>query len=290
MRVGQTRWRAALVAAVAAIGMVGGASAPARAAGPPDAVEPPVPGEGQPLDDPSEPAGALQYAGHPGPRVQLAGPSFPAQAVERIAGADRIDTAVQAARAGWPNAVGAVVIAPAHDFPDALVATGLAGVVGGPLLLTPRDALHVQVHEEVRRLNPAVIYGVGLTETALAALTAEGRTVERITGTDRYDTAYRVALRARELGADTSTLLLASGTQFADALALSALAAGLRHPLLYWPHGEVGRAYGVFNEAFGWTDRGTFIVDREGIVRYAVVNGLTDARDTSAYRAALAAL
>ncbi|MEW1724246.1 peroxiredoxin [Streptomyces sp. NPDC093109] len=67
---------------------------------------------------------------------------------------------------------------------------------------------------------------------------------------------------------------------------------GLEFPLLsdFWPHGEVSRAYGVFDEEKGCAVRGTFVIDRAGIVRWTVVNGLADARDPDAYLRALAAL
>jgi mycoredoxin-dependent peroxiredoxin len=67
---------------------------------------------------------------------------------------------------------------------------------------------------------------------------------------------------------------------------------GLAYPLLsdFWPHGEVARAYGVFDEERGCALRGTFIIDKEGVVRWTVVNGLADARDLDAYVAALRAL
>ena len=58
----------------------------------------------------------------------------------------------------------------------------------------------------------------------------------------------------------------------------------------YWPHGEVSRAYGVFNEKKGAAIRGTFVIDKEGIVRYQVVMGIDDVRDPGEYEKALAAL
>ncbi|MEP7090576.1 MAG: peroxiredoxin [Nocardioidaceae bacterium] len=56
---------------------------------------------------------------------------------------------------------------------------------------------------------------------------------------------------------------------------------GLTFPLLsdFWPHGEVARAYGVFNEELGCADRSSFIVDRAGVLQWAVHNALPDARD-----------
>ena len=67
---------------------------------------------------------------------------------------------------------------------------------------------------------------------------------------------------------------------------------GLEYPLLsdFWPHGAASRAYGVFDEEKGCAVRGTFVVDKTGVVRWSVVNGLPDARDQKAYLDAIAAL
>ena len=58
----------------------------------------------------------------------------------------------------------------------------------------------------------------------------------------------------------------------------------------FWPHGAVAQSYGIFDEARGCALRGTFIIDKEGIVRWQVVNGLGDARNLDDYKTALAAL
>ena len=67
---------------------------------------------------------------------------------------------------------------------------------------------------------------------------------------------------------------------------------GYEFPLLadFWPHGEVAKSYGVFDEAKGIAVRGTFVIDKEGVVRWKVVNGIPDARDQAEYLKALAAL
>ena len=67
---------------------------------------------------------------------------------------------------------------------------------------------------------------------------------------------------------------------------------GLSYPLLsdFWPHGEVAKAYGVFNETLGAADRGTFIIDKTGVVRWTVRNEIKDARDLADYQKALAEL
>ena len=67
---------------------------------------------------------------------------------------------------------------------------------------------------------------------------------------------------------------------------------GYTFPLLadFWPHGEVARAYGVFEEALGIATRGTFIVDKDGKVAYKVVNAIKSPRDLDEYRSVLAGL
>ena len=63
-------------------------------------------------------------------------------------------------------------------------------------------------------------------------------------------------------------------------------------PLLsdFWPHGEVARAYGVFNERAGAALRGTFLIDREGVVAWSLVNPIGEGRDFSGYHKALTTL
>ena len=58
----------------------------------------------------------------------------------------------------------------------------------------------------------------------------------------------------------------------------------------FWPHGAVSKAYGIFDEALGCAIRGTFIVDKQGVLRWQVVNAIGVARNIADYKAALAAL
>jgi mycoredoxin-dependent peroxiredoxin len=67
---------------------------------------------------------------------------------------------------------------------------------------------------------------------------------------------------------------------------------GYEFPMLadFWPHGAVAQAYGVFNAERGFANRGTFIIDRDGIIRYAEMNLPGEARDQEAWRKALGSL
>jgi peroxiredoxin len=63
-------------------------------------------------------------------------------------------------------------------------------------------------------------------------------------------------------------------------------------PLLsdFWPHGAVAAAYGVFNADAGFANRGTFVVDRSGIIRFAEMKQPGEARDQAVWTDALKAL
>jgi peroxiredoxin len=67
---------------------------------------------------------------------------------------------------------------------------------------------------------------------------------------------------------------------------------GYQFPLLsdFWPHGAVAQSYGVFNEAVGMALRGTFLVDVDGLVRFAEVNAPGEARDQDGWKKAVASL
>jgi mycoredoxin-dependent peroxiredoxin len=66
---------------------------------------------------------------------------------------------------------------------------------------------------------------------------------------------------------------------------------GFTFPVLsdFWPHGEVSQAYGVFNDQAGISNRGTFVVDRSGIIQFAEMKQPGEARDQRLWTEALAA-
>ena len=67
---------------------------------------------------------------------------------------------------------------------------------------------------------------------------------------------------------------------------------GFMFPVLsdFWPHGAVSQAYGVFNDDAGFSNRGTFVVDRAGMIRFAEMKQPGEARDQRLWVEALAAL
>ena len=60
---------------------------------------------------------------------------------------------------------------------------------------------------------------------------------------------------------------------------------GIEYPYLadFWPHGEVARRYGVFDEERGLALRGTFVIDKQGSVTFKAVQGVPDGREVGQY-------
>ena len=67
---------------------------------------------------------------------------------------------------------------------------------------------------------------------------------------------------------------------------------GFTFPVLsdFWPHGAVAQAYGVFNPDAGFANRGTFVIDRSGVIRFAECKQPGEPRDQQLWTEALAAL
>ena len=96
--------------------------------------------------------------------------------------------------------------------------------------------------------------------------------------------------RAEFVNDDTEVLSISCDPQYS--LKVFAEQEQLQHQLLsdFWPHGDVAKAYGVFLDEKGFATRGSFVIDKSGVVRWAVVNGPGEARNADDYAAALAAL
>lgn len=58
----------------------------------------------------------------------------------------------------------------------------------------------------------------------------------------------------------------------------------------FWPHGAVTQSYGVFNADAGYPNRGTFAVDRDGVIRFAEMMQPGELRDQLVWQQALSAL
>jgi parallel beta-helix repeat protein len=160
---------------------------------------------------------------------------YPTPASSRLAGVSRYDTAILASEANFTLAP-TVVIASGEQFADALAASGLAGALDSPLLLTRRTSLSDGILDELGRLGATDVIIVGGTGavslTVEYTLEGEGYPVERIGGTDRYDTAALIGTRIKSEVGTPTVAFVARGDGFADALAVSPFAYNEAVPVL----------------------------------------------------------
>ncbi|MBH0052666.1 cell wall-binding repeat-containing protein [Salinibacterium sp. SWN139] len=159
--------------------------------------------------------------------------------VTRIGGADRYATSRLLAQATFPaSTVTTAYVANGSDFPDALTATPAAANLGGPVVLIPGnaskvDAATVTLLKSLGVTSVKIAGGSGVVSSAiLTNLKTNFSTVKRNSGSDRYATA--VAINANEFSS-ASTVYLATGSGFADALAGAALAGSQKAPLFITP-------------------------------------------------------
>jgi peroxiredoxin len=89
---------------------------------------------------------------------------------------------------------------------------------------------------------------------------------------------------------DTEVLAISCDPMFA--LRAFADQDGLNFPLLsdFWPHGEVARAYDVFDESTGAARRSSYVIDKQGLLRWAVHNAMPEGRDLDEHLAQLTAV
>ncbi len=150
----------------------------------------------------------------------------------RISGSDRIQTAVEVSKLMKNNKV--VVLVNKDTFSDVLSATPFAHQVGAPILLTNVQATPQKTLDELARLGVEKIYIIGGDNSvSLAQEQSLKKTykVERIKGSDRYETSAKIAEQMQARGSK-SIVEVASGEVFADALSLTSKANKDNAPIL----------------------------------------------------------
>lgn len=152
--------------------------------------------------------------------------------VERIAGHDRYGTSEMVARrvVGITGKKNKTVVASGEVFPDALAVGTYASREGYPILLVRKDLVPTQITKAIKDLEIKNTYIAGgyntiskSTELKLPGL------LERMAGKTRYETAIAIA---RSKFADSKEAYIASGEEFADALAISPISGKYNRPTL----------------------------------------------------------
>lgn len=150
----------------------------------------------------------------------------------RLAGSTRYGTAVAISAKSFTSPIDVAYVASGVNYPDALTAGPAAAKRGAPILLVGTTGVNEETKAELNRLAPETIYAVG-GESAISRTTvtelAEYAEVVRIAGDDRYATAAKISSSTWD---SASTVFIASGGTFADALSAGPAGAKLDSPLL----------------------------------------------------------
>lgn len=154
--------------------------------------------------------------------------------IYRIGGYDRYDTNTLIAQKLDATKNTPIVIASGESFPDVLSVSSIASSHGYPILLTAKDSLSPGTESYISSVQPSKVYIVGGTgvvsdavQNSIKAITSA--TMTRLAGNDRFDTSEKI-LSAFSL--TPKIVYIASGVNFPDALAGSALAAVTGDPIV----------------------------------------------------------
>lgn len=206
-------------------------------------------------------------------QVFLAGPVLAGTtAEERLAGFDRYQTAVAISQNGWKSADYAVV-ARGDDFADALCAGPLAAKYKGPILLTESGSLNSHTLKELKRLGVKHLFIVGgpgaVFQSVEDALKAGGiETIERIYGNTQYDTSVKIAEKIGQSG----KVVLATGSDYPDALSVSVIAANQGMPILLTEKDSLPAAVLDYFQSKAVTQ--TYIVGGTGVISSSIENSV----------------
>ena len=165
------------------------------------------------------------------PGTTTPAPAQTTKATKRVAGVDRINTAVEVSKKYY-NSAETVIVANYEKFADSLSASALSKALKAPILLVQKDQLDSVVAQEINRLgakNVIVIGGDHSVDKAKNSLAKYN--VQTIAGSDRYETSAKIA---QEIIKRTGTkqAVIASGETFADALTVAPLANKNNMPIL----------------------------------------------------------
>lgn len=172
-------------------------------------------------------------------REEIVRPEALSRAVSliRYSGSDRYVTAVNLSKATFAS-TSTVILTSGSTYHDALSAVNLAKIHDGPILLTEANALNANTRAEITRLGAKNVRVVGgpatISETVLSALRTipSVNSVVRISGSTGPATAVAVAEQSRSIR-PSSTAIVVSGDNYADALSAGALSGARNYPILY---------------------------------------------------------
>ena len=149
------------------------------------------------------------------------------ETVYRVFGANRYATSTLIADKLKEDAgvdrFGSVIVASGANFPDALAGSYLAAVTGAPIILVNKGTVDMDwFSANVASGANVYILGGEAAVSGKAENQLAGYAVERLAGSNRYETNLIILRKAMELGGSTRDILVCTGGNFADSLSASA--------------------------------------------------------------------
>ena len=199
----------------------------------------------------------------------------------RLSGSDRYATMAAIVGECFDSSSWAV-LATGTNFPDALAASALAGIVNAPVIMTNGSAstLGADARAQLERLGVSNVYVVGGTGAVSAGIARElegmNITVNRVFGNTRQLTAVEVLKAVRNAGSTSDTVIIATGASFADALSVAPWSYATASPIILTENnGTLSAAAVEAIKADGQFTRVVF-VGGTGVVKDSVKTQLGD--------------
>lgn len=160
----------------------------------------------------------------------------------RLAGDDAVQTASIIASRAFSDSTWAI-LARDDDFADAMSATGLAGALNAPIVLTDRHSLSSEAAATLSELGVENVYIIGGQGAMPGAFESQLRAIgvshaERIFGNEAYDTSVACADRIAKLDNTCDYAIVAYGQNFQDALSMSSFAYKYHVPIFLQTYGS----------------------------------------------------
>ncbi|GAA1764067.1 cell wall-binding repeat-containing protein [Agromyces humatus] len=194
----------------------------------------------------------------------------------RLGGVDRFESGERVIADAFASAAQAFVVT-GRAFPDALAASAAAGALGAPVFLVDGLAPSVRASTiaSMRALGVGTVRIAGGDSAVSPAierqLVSAGFAVARHEGVDRYLTAAAINQTVFGAAVAQSSAFIATGSDFADALAGAALAGGVAAPLYLTQSGCIPHPVSVALNELAPAAR--VILGSTGVVGEAVEQG-----------------
>lgn len=192
--------------------------------------------------------------------------------VERVAGANRFDTALAISRRmrDRTRTITTAMVVSGRNWPDAVAAAPLSGANDWPIILADGGYLPSQSRTIIAEYGITDTIIVGQTDVVGPAVQSALPAPVRIGGNDRYATAALLAEYSLQRGLLPGRVVVATGATFPDALAAGVLGARSRGPLLLVTRTDVPAPTRAYLEAHADTASDVWLIGESDVIGESV--------------------